>query len=123
MFNLTSPKRTIKLQIRRLYLLFLLCVPLWMITCCSSPVSEAAEVYVGHWESESGDYVTILPEGKGNLKKGLLCMRGARVNIGTDSITMGIWGKKETLRIESQPQDREEYWAMTLSGVEYKRFK
>lgn len=50
-------------------------------------------------------------------------MHGADVHIESNHIQCALWGKEEILEIEQEPEDHETYWAMTLSGVEYKKEK
>ena len=100
---------------------FFLCCVLATDTRCARSSASQPEEFVGHWEAESGDFVTILPEGVGDLKHGLVSMHGAAVKIAGDQLEMDLWGREETFQINEGPEDHQEYWAMTLSGVEYKR--
>lgn len=108
-----------KLKTRLFFLIC--CLFLLLITGCDSTFSDTPETYIGHWECANGDFVTIFPNGKGDLKHGLVCMRGAGVSIDSGEIKMALWGKEETLPIDSEPIEQAGKYSMLLSGVEYQK--
>jgi hypothetical protein len=90
-------------------------------TFSRTPLPPERVAYIGEWEGDRGTTIVIRPDGTGDFVAGGTTVRGGRVKIEDDSLSIGMLGFYKSWRIESSPMVESGHWIMKLDGETFRR--
>ncbi len=85
------------------------------------PLPLAYIAFAGEWYGNRGTVLRIRPDGTGDFKSLHTSVTGGRVNIGNDSLSIGLFGLAKTWHIDQRPFLKGRVWIMKLDGEEFAR--
>ncbi len=87
----------------------------------TSPLSGDHVVFAGEWEGNRGTVIVIHADGTGDFKSRHTSVRGGRVKISKDTLSIGLLGVYKTWHITRWPHLDEGRWQMDLDGETFTR--
>jgi hypothetical protein len=85
------------------------------------PLKSDEFVFAGEWFGERGTYIRIYLDGKGDFISSHSRVRGGRVRISGNSLSIGLLGMSKSWRLDRRPHMENGYWTMRLDGELFKR--
>jgi hypothetical protein len=90
-------------------------------TFTKTPLPPERVAYAGEWVGNHGTTIVIRPDGTGDFRTATTTVRGGRVTINDESLSIGMLGFYKSWRIERAPKREGANWIMKLDGETFKR--
>jgi hypothetical protein len=87
----------------------------------SEPLKAQELAFVGEWHGSNGTFIRISPDGRGDFVSKNSRLRGGRVKISGDQLSIGIMGIAKTWHLDRPPYQEDGQWTMQLDGETFKR--
>ncbi len=87
----------------------------------AKPLPAGQFVFAGRWVGNKGTIINIHRSGRGDYRTGGTSVRGGVVQIGKESLSIGLFGFSKTWHIDKRPYEHHGLWMMKLNGEVFTR--